>query len=565
LNGGASRVRAGQVKTYTTADGLASNAISAIEEGADGTMWFATASGLNAFAQDQWRTLASSEGAPPARINCLMEDSANVLWIGTDAGLAFLSNGRLHIPRDMPEPLADEILGLADDGRGFLWISTTKHVVRVPRNRLLDEHVSPGEVREFGSEDGIPAAEGIRRDRSVMRDSASRIWFSLRAGISMVEPKRVVADSVPAIVHVQSVSADGMTVPGEALFRIPAGRRRIRFEYIAISLSVPERVRYRYRLDGFDADWAEAAPAREAVYTNLNPGPYTFRVIASNSDGIWNSNEATIHLDVRPELWQTLWFRITLAAACLVTMAAMYRIRLRRLTHQLSIRFDERLNERTRIAQELHDTLLQGLIATSMQLSVTVNRLPPDSSARPQFTQVLAMLQQVVNESRNAVRGLRSPPSSADELENAFSRVREEFAVPNSTAFRIVVEGTRRPLNPLIRDVVYRIGREALTNAFRHANAAEVELDFHYQAGEFRLVVRDTGVGIGDQFLEKGRDGHWGLIGMRESAEKIGGQLRVRSRASAGTEVELRIPARGAYAEAPRKRWWLGRFKKPRA
>jgi len=438
-------------------------------------------------------------------------------------------------------------------------------VVRVPRSRLLEEHVSAADVRDFGSGDGIPAAEGIRRDRSVLRDSAGRIWFSLRPGISMVEPERLAADSVPAIVHVESVSADGMTVPGGARFRIPAGHRRIRFEYFAVSLSVPERVRYRYRLDGFDADWAEAAPTRETVYTNLSPGSYTFRVIASNSDGIWNSTEASVHVDVTPEVWQTLWFRVAVVAACMVAMAAMYRIRLRRVTQQLNIRFQERLDERTRIAQELHDTLLQGLIATSMQLCVTVERLTRESTARPQFARVLAMLQQVVNESRDAVRGLRSTVSSLDDLEKAFSRVRDEAAAPDSAAFRIVVDGVRRPLNPFIRDVVYRIGREALLNAFRHSNAPEIELDLCYDPAEFRLLVRDTGVGIDEQFMEKGRDGHWGLIGMRESADKIGAQLRVRSRASAGTEVELRIPARGAYAESSKKRPWLDRFKLRRA
>jgi len=564
LNGGVSRVRNGQVKTYTTADGLASNAVYAIEEGADGTTWFATANGLSVFAQDRWRTLASNAGVPPVRINCLAEDAAGVLWIGTDAGLAFLRSGRVHTPRDLAEPLTDEILGMADDGRGFLWVATAKHVLRVPRSRLLEEHVSAGDLREFGSWDGIPAAEGVRRDRSVMRDDSGRIWFSLRSGISVVEPQRLDAHSVPALVHLQSVLADGVAVPGEALFRIPAGRRRIRLAYLAVSLSVPDRVRYRYRLDGFDADWTEPAAAHETLYTNLNPGPYTFRVIASNSDGVWNSTEAAIRLEVAPEVWQTLWFRSTVVLACLLAAVAAYRIRLHSLTRQLHIRFEERLDERTRIAQELHDTLLQGLIATSMHLSVTIDRLGPDSPARPQFARVLAMLQQVVNESRNALRGLRSS-SRADDLESALSRIQQEFAVPASTAVRIVVEGARRPLNPLIRDAVYRIGREALANAFRHAQAAAVEVELHYDVREFRLVVHDTGIGIDEQTLQTGREGHWGLIGMRELSEKIGAQLKVRSRPSAGTEVELRIPAGVAFSGEPKKRKWLSPFRMPQA
>jgi len=176
---------------------------------------------------------------------------------------------------------------------------------------------------------------------------------------------------------------------------------------------------------------------------------------------------------------------------------------------------------------------------------------------RPQLARVLAMLQQVVDESRNAVRGLRAWASTPDDLESAFSHVREELAVAGSTAFRIVVDGPRRRLNPVIRDEVYRIGREALTNAFRHSGAAAVDVEITYQAGDLRLAVRDNGIGIDEEVLRSGRDGHWGLIGMRECAERIGGQLKVRSRPAAGTELELRIPGRIAFpAGDSSPRWW---------
>jgi signal transduction histidine kinase len=280
---------------------------------------------------------------------------------------------------------------------------------------------------------------------------------------------------------------------------------------------------------------------------NLSPGPYRFRVIASNSAGIWNSAEAGIGLEVVPAFRQTRAFQVLVIAAFALASLAVYRMRLRRLTKELTIGFEERLDERTRIAQELHDTLLQGIVATSMQLTVTIDRLPADSTVRPQFARVLTMLRQVASESRNALQGLRGPALAFDDLDLAFAKVREELPVPESTGFRIIVDGQHRPLNPLIRDQVYRIGREALWNAFRHSGADMVEVEINYGGGNLRVAVRDTGCGIDEDVLRSGRAGHWGLVGMRECAEKIGGKLKVTSRAGRGTELDLTIPGYIAF------------------
>ncbi len=562
VSGGVSRLHGGGITTYTIANGLASNTISAIAEGADGTMWFATANGLSAFSGNAWRVYTSQDGVPPGRINCLSEDSAGILWIGTDLGLAFLRNGRAQAPRDAAGPLIEEVLGVADDRRGGVWIATSNHVVRVSRPRLMEDAAGTLPVREFGPADGIPSPIGVRLDRPVIRDTAGRIWFSLRQGISVVDPARLTGDSAPAIVHIQSVTANGNPVDTGRPLKIPAGRQRIRFSYLALSLSVPERVQYRYRLDDFDSDWSEPVSARETFYTNLGPGAYRFRVIASNSEGLWNSNEAVLGVEVVPAVWQTLWFRTLAILTCLLGAMAIYSIRMRVLTEQLRIRFDERPTERTRIAQDLHDTLLQGLLAASMHLHLALEQLPAGSKTQPQLARVTAMLQQVVNESRNAVRGLRASGSVPDDLEAAFLKVREEIAAAESTQFRIVIDGPRRPLNPMTRDEVYRIGREALSNAFRHSGAAEVEMEINFHASDLQLTVRDTGCGINEEVLRSGREGHWGLIGMRESAEKIGAQLRLWRLASGGTELELTVPGRVAYSdpELDRRRRWLPRW-----
>jgi signal transduction histidine kinase len=243
---------------------------------------------------------------------------------------------------------------------------------------------------------------------------------------------------------------------------------------------------------------------------------------------------------------------------------AIHRIHLRQLTRQLNLRFEERLGERTRIAQDLHDTLLQGFLSASMQLDVAVDRLPEDSPVKPSMNRILQLMRRVTEEGRRAVRGLRLADVTNMDLQQAFSRMKQELAVPDSVSFQIVVEGRPRPLHPIIRDEAYRIGREALINAFRHAHARNVEVGLEYSASRLRVLVRDDGCGISHEVLTSGRDGHFGLSGMRERAERIGAIVSVRSRENAGTEVELSVPGHIAYegADGERGGGFLNGFRK---
>ena len=563
VSGGVSRVRYRQIKTYTTADGLLSNSISAIEETPDGVVWFATSNGLQTFAQDKWTAFTSEHGVPPGRVNCLTADSQGVLWIGTDAGLAFIRAGRLQLPNQPPDPLLEPVFGIAARGPDDLWIATASHVVEVPRNQLLGDRAGEGVVREFGAADGLDAAEGVRRSRSAVADPAGRIWFSLNGGISMVDPARVAINSVPALVHIQSVSVDGRTIATSAITRVGPGVRRITVGYAGISLAAPEQVRYRYRLDAFDSEWSEPTAARETIYTNLRPGMYRFHVVASNSQGVLNSAEAAIGLEVVPSIWQTSWFFPAIASACALGLLLLFRLRMHRVTAALNLRFHERLAERTRIAQELHDTLLQGLLSASMQVHVAADAVPADSPAKPTITRALELLKQVIDEGRNVVKGLRLSDNSAMDLVDAFSRVREELDAESTSsqpvAFRVIVDGEQRQLHPMLRDEVYRIGREALINAFRHSRARHIELELKYDSDEFRVFVRDDGAGIDPKVVEVGRDGHWGLSGMRERADRIGARLHVFSSAASGTEIELDVPGSLAFnLQQSRRKWkWL--------
>lgn len=259
-----------------------------------------------------------------------------------------------------------------------------------------------------------------------------------------------------------------------------------------------------------------------------------------------------------PAFWQTWWFRLSVGLVCLFALLAFYRHRMRALARRLNVRFEERLAERLRIAQELHDTMLQGVLSASMQLHVAVDNLPADSPARAPLGHVQELLGQVIEEGRNVVRGLRSDGSQSPDLEQAFSRVRQELSAGERSAFRVVVEGRPRPMHPIIRDEVYRIGREAVVNAFRHSDAENIEVGVEYAGRHLCVTVSDDGRGIDPQVLESGRDGHWGLSGMRERAEMIGARLTVRSRAASGTEVELLVPGHVAFTtQSPRRglRW----------
>lgn len=278
------------------------------------------------------------------------------------------------------------------------------------------------------------------------------------------------------------------------------------------------------------------------VERDYEPAPLTIAL-----PPVGNGVIAIAVVDGRPPFYRTWWFRLSLTLLALFALFALYRWRVHQLRTQLTVRFEERLAERTRIAQDLHDTLLQGLMSASMQLHVANDLLPDDAKAKPMVGRVMQLMSQVIEEGRDAVRGLRSSSGNADDLETAFSQAGQEFGNEHIKDCRVIVEGARRQLHPIIRDEAYRIGREALANAFRHSRGNKVEVELEYSAKQLRILVRDDGAGIDPDVLHSGRDGHWGLAGMRERAESIGARLKVWSRANAGTEVELLIPGDVAF------------------
>lgn len=555
LNGGVSRFKDGRFTTYTTINGLASNTISAILETRDGAMWFATPGGLNSFANGQWRTYTTIEGLPSPEVNCLFEDSSGTLWSGTSAGLSFFVSNRFETPRESPDVLREPIVGMAEDKSGRFWIATSDHVLRIPRDKLLSGDVKAVDVHEYDQADGLASTGGVKRSRSVIADSAGRIWFSLNSGLSVVTPSQINDNSAPALSHVEEVFADGNPVDLRQTFRISTKQQKTTFRFVALSLANSERIRYRYRLDGFDHDWSDPVASREATYTNLGVGSYRFRVIASNSDGQWNGSEASIEFEVEPTVWQTWWFRTSSVLLILLLVWCGYLYRLRQLAKEFNIRLEERVGERTRVARELHDTLLQSLQGLLLRFQTASNLLPTHpQDAKQKLDNAIDLAADAITEGRGAVQGLRDSTKLTSDLPAALSTLGRELAAQetrNPAVFEVGVKGKPRDLHPILRDEVYRIAGEALRNAFRHAQASRIEVEIHYDARKLRLRIRDDGKGIPAQVGgDDGPAGHFGLRGIRERAKLIGGHLEILSHVKSGTQVELNIPASVVYIKS---------------
>ena len=553
LNAGVSRFQNGKWRTYNMQDGLPSNTTLAITGNVSGDIFVGTRNGLAAFENGHWKTFQAQDGLPPGPITSLFVDSANTLWIGTSKGLAFLQSGSLHVPQGAPNALYGSILGIAESGN-WLWITTSDHVLRVKRSSLLSQSSDESDYREFGLPEGLPSTEGVLGSRTLIVDSRGRTWFSLNEGISVLEPAAFSTPAFPVLVRPDGLFVDGKALPLDGPAKIPAGRHRITFRYAGVGATNPDSVRYKYRLDNVDAGWSEPTALREIDYTDVPPGRFQFRVIAQNPDGVWNGQETAMAFEVESAYWQTTWFRVGAVLALLAIVLGVYQLRVRELNRQFEVALDARVNERTRIARELHDTLLQSLHGLLFQFQAARNMLPRRvDEAIQTLDGAIGATVGAIAEGRGAIHDLRLDSAHNRDLAESLKTAAEELEAspqpnPQKPDFQMILEGERKKLHPALQDEVYRIAREIMRNAFQHANASRIEVEIRYDERALRLRIRDNGRGIDPKILrEGGSSGHWGLRGVRERAEQVGAKLDLWSEAGAGTEVQLNVPAALAY------------------
>src|SRR5260221_899169 len=402
--------------------------------------------------------------------------------------------------------------------------------------------------------------------RTKARDG--KLWFITSDGVTMVDPKNLGTNTLPPPVHVEQVVADRKVYEPSGQLALPPRVRDLTIDYTALSLVAPEKMLFRYKLEGRDGDWQDAGNRRQAFYTDLPPRNYRFRVVACNNSGVWNETGAFLDFSVAPAYYQTIWFRSLCVAAFLALLWVLYQLRLRQLAREFNAGLEARVGERTRIARELHDSLLQGFQGLMFRLQAVRDLLPGRANEAMQALDIaLERGDKAIAEGRDTVSDLREPIMGDSDIAQALTALGEELALQSGNGLlpcvRVLLEGKQRELNPMLRDEIYRSAGEALRTAFRHARAQKIEAEITYRDSEFLLHVRDDGGGIDPAFANQGsRAGHWGLPGMRERAKSFGGKLDVWSEHGAGTEIELRVPGAIAYGTSePRRRFRLWRKK----
>jgi signal transduction histidine kinase/ligand-binding sensor domain-containing protein len=510
----------GEVRaSYSAPDGLGQGRVNDLRLDRDGTLWAATVGGLSRIKNSRVATLNSKNGLPCDSIHWSIADDDRSLWMYTSCGLMRIACSDL-----------DAWAAAVDGGKNS--------------SRTIQPTV-------FDASDGIRSMGGLGGYvPHVAKSPDGRIWFAAGDGVSVIDPRHLRVNKLLPPVHVEKMVVDRETHAIDGNMRLPPLVRDLEIDYTALSMVAAEKVFFRVKLEGRDPDWKDVGNERKAFYTDLPPRNYRFRVMASNNNGVWNEAGASFDFSVKPAYYQTTWFRASRAAAFLGLLWALYWYRL----HQIAQRFKTRLDERTRIARELHDTMLQSFQASLAQMQAGRNLLSRQSDRALQAVDdAITMAAGAIAEGRNAVGELRSSAAIRNDLAEALKALGDELAAGGDATFQLVVEGPPRDLHPVIQDEICRIGGEALRNAFRHSRAQHIETDVRYSDQLLRLQIRDDGIGISSEILEGGRSDHYGLCGMRERAEKIGAKLEIWSATGTGTEIGLSIPAARAYRSSPRR------------
>jgi ligand-binding sensor domain-containing protein/signal transduction histidine kinase len=539
---GLSRYEDGKFTTWTALDGLGSDLIGAMIEDKDGSLWIGTLGGLSRFRDGQFRNYTTKDGLSSNVVTALYEDHDGTLWIGTnDGGLNRLRAGRIVSVASRQLPA--RAIGILEDASGYLWVSSNTGVYRVSRDglsRMADGGVAP-DVLRFGVADGMRISECSSGGHpAAVRLMDGTLWFATLKGIARVDPEHMPVNRVPPQVALERVSVDDAAQTSITDLKIAPGHSHYEFDYAGLSYVAPQKVEYRYQLEGFDRGWVDAGTRRAAYYTNLPHGTYTFRVIARNNDGVWSGSAATAELTIEPHFYQTVWFQMLVIVAIAGLGYAAWRRRLLRVERE----FQAVLGERTRIAREIHDTLAQGFVAVSVHLEL-VGQLMRSSAeaAREQLQHAQALVRNSLEDARTSIWELRSQAAEREDLAVRLLRTAEEVTGGARSKARVQmhVTGTNHPLDDNVERELIRIAREAVVNAVRHGDPDSIVLRLEFEGSMFGMEIRDDGRGFAGAPVD-GSSGHFGLTGMRERAASIGATLTVESGAGEGTTVRLALP-----------------------
>lgn len=595
---GLNRIRANEIVTFTSADGLPDDFIRSLLVDADSSLWIGTRRGLahwmmkeaavrgqNSPARMEIYTHANGLGSD--LVGAMARDTNSDLWVATLAGLSRLRGGRIDnfttangltsnvvtalLPRNNGtlligtqdhgwelwdghgfRTIADHgldrtaIPAILDDDGGHLWFATGNGIARCDYNGTsggnLDQMCSNS--MEFTTADGLRSRETATNSHpSAWRSRDGRLWFAAPKGLVEVNPAYFPVNTLPPPVSIERFAVDDVDQPlrePESRLRVSAGHVHFQFDYAGLSFVAPQKIRYRYMLEGFDHSWTEAGSRRAAYYTNIPPGPYTFRVQAANNDGVWNTAGADLKFELRPHFYQTVWFYALLLAAMAGAIVLLFMARLRITERE----FKAVLGERGRIAREIHDTLAQGYAGISVQLEVLAEllRLHKMEDASRQLDKTREYVREGLTDARQSIWALRTQDADETTLPAKLRRM-VETARDNGLDSEFRLFGAYRALSADAERELLRIAQEAVHNVRKHAKARQLFVLLRYEPDAIVLEVQDDGLGGIAESWQKAAAGHFGLIGMKERAAAIGGTLEIISAPRMGTTIRLRTAA----------------------
>jgi ligand-binding sensor domain-containing protein/signal transduction histidine kinase len=550
---GLAHLAAGKFTSYSSMDGLGSDFIGAIFRADQGDLWVGTSGGLSRLHDGAFSNSTMQQGLSNDTVTAIAQDAQGTLWLGTNGGGLNRLRGAPSQPAIQAFPwsskgLPGTIYGILEDPGGHLWLSSQSGIYRVSLAQLNAYHAPQAiAVDTYGTADGMNIRECSGSGHpAAWKLADGSLWFATLDGVSFIDPAHAPENRVPPPVVIEKVLVDDqvrgrdqeLTVQDQEL-TVQPGANRLEFQYAGLSFVAPQKVQYRYQLQGFDHGWIEAGSRRAAFYTNLPPGSYRFQVMAANNDGVWNTSGASFALRLLPHFYQTWWFYSALALAGLLLGYLVYRWRVL----QVEAQWGAVLAERGRLAREIHDTLAQGFVGISVQLELVARLLTSSrEAALQQLDQARALVRASLAEARTSIWDLRSESAGAEDLPARLRQSCNRIASGSPSKVYLQVKGTYRPVTRKTEEELLRIGQEAVANAVRHAAATRIDVQLIYEAARVSLQVADDGRGFEPSPDRSGPEGHYGIKGMHERAEEIDAALVLESTPGGGTRVSVEAP-----------------------
>ena len=578
--GGLFRFKEGHFAQYSMPQGLVSNVIRSIIVARDASLWMATAEGVSHMVDGRFRNYTTADGLSSNRVGAVYQDRRGVIWAGTSRGIDRMT-GERFAPVSSPQEIFDpryislgegpsgdlyalsapkgisriegnqlvsvnadiDLLSMTAFQREDLWFSGGDGIFRVPAagmSRSWQDRSAPLDYTSFGRADGLNSTQCSIGAPNMATTADGKLWIATVQGLAQLDLQRLPRPNSKPVIFMEEVTVGQKKQPVRTKLVLPPGVHHLELKFDSIEFTSPEKIRFQYRLDGVDGVWLDAGTTRTAVYTSIPVGTHSFHIRACNSYGVWDRDGIVYGVTEQPFLYETTLFRVAALGVFGLLVAGTYRFRIRQIAGRINARFDERLAERTRLARELHDTMLQTIQGSKLIADDALDHTDDPVRTRRALERLSNWLSTATQEGRAALSSLRQSTTRENDLAAALQRAGEDCILRESMMFSFTVEGTAQEMHPIVRDEIYRIGYEAIRNACSHSEGTSVEVDLRY-ARDLILRVRDNGRGIAPDVLTKGKRDHFGLNGMQERADRMGAKLIFHSK-NPGTEVELIVP-----------------------